>query len=114
MKLPENCTAVRIPSTVQVYKNESLLFEFPAPYDPADFQTTLDFFLKQYTETKMKKEVLNYMLRVIATCVDAATGEVNTTVLAELAADKFNLDSALDDETHWIWEITLKAVEIYG
>jgi len=32
-------------------------------------------------------------------------GEVNMTLLAEGAADEFEIDWSLDDESHWIWEL---------
>ena len=110
MNLPFNFTALYFPSTIQIYRDSILFFEFPIPYNSADLQLAFDFYL----QLNMKKEILNYMVRIAPTCVCLATGDVNTTSLAELAADKFNLDSALDDETHYIWELALEAERVYG
>lgn len=46
-------------------------------------------------------EVKRWLRGVVA----ATHGCVNSTNLAELAADHFNHDEWLDDETHWLWEL---------
>ena len=48
---------------------------------------------------------------VEAYVVDGRTGEVNLTELAEGAAQAFDaneLGGALDDQDHWIWDLTLR------
>jgi len=73
-----------------------------------DFCQTL---IEIYLESKKKEGVLQFMHRNAESCRVAATDEINTTFLAELAAAEFNLDAALDDETHWIWELSLEVAE---
>jgi len=49
--------------------------------------------------------------------VDPRTGELNMTDLAEAIADHFNvnhLNGPLDDETHWIWDVSLEVAEETG
>lgn len=42
---------------------------------------------------------------------DCRTGEVNATRLAELTAQALDIDAALDDETHPIWDVALDVAE---
>ena len=73
-----------------------------------DFCQTL---IEIHLENKKKEVVLQFMHFNAESCRVAATDEINTTFLAELAAAEFNLDSALDNEAHWIWELALEVAE---
>ena len=42
---------------------------------------------------------------------EPGTGEVNSTLLAESAAEHFNHHEWLDDETHFVWEAAVEAAE---
>jgi len=58
-----------------------------------------------------KAAVLSWMRAHRSEAVDARTGEVDMTKLAEDAARAFDVDSLggpLDDSDHWIWELALK------
>ena len=60
-----------------------------------------------------KPNVLNWMKHEAKNCEDPKTGEVNTTELAENAAHEFDSDEWLDDDTHWVWDLAVKAAEWY-
>ena len=52
--------------------------------------------------------------RVADGFVDPRTGELDMTDLAEGIADHFNVNHVggpLDDETHWIWDVSLEVAE---
>ena len=44
---------------------------------------------------------------------EAGTDEINSTLLAESAADHFGHDEWLDDETHFVWDAAFEVVEGY-
>lgn len=55
-----------------------------------------------------RPRVRRWMRQHVAEHVDARTGEVNCTQLAEEAADYFeqyDVDGPIDDPDHWIWEV---------
>lgn len=57
-----------------------------------------------------------WMRQNVKDFVDPKTGEVNTTELAESAAqqfDKNDLGGWLDDETHWVWDISVEVAESF-
>ncbi len=62
-----------------------------------------------------EENVLRYMRLVTSEHVDRCN-EVNTTSLAEAAADNFDMadeDGPLDDETHWIWDLSFQVSQEY-
>lgn len=62
-------------------------------------------------ETAEQAEVLGYMVSVALSCRDSA-GEIIPTKVAELAADHFDHDEWLYEETHWVWDLALHAAEV--
>lgn len=62
-------------------------------------------------------QVRDFMYDGVEDFVDPATGRINTTFMAETAAYESGAfsdeeaDAALDDETHWIWEIALEVTD---
>ena len=58
-----------------------------------------------------KEQVRRYLCDAVSEQLDDHGGEVNCTQLAEYAANAFDKDHWLDDETHWIWEVAAAIAE---
>ena len=59
----------------------------------------------------LKSKVKKYMKSVLSDYYDPQLLDINLTRLAEGTADHFNHDEWLDDESHWVWDLAVDAVE---
>lgn len=62
----------------------------------------------------MRRELQYDVEESTAWLVDPTTNLANLTRLAEAAAERFDHDCWLDDETHWVWDLAIEAAEAEG
>ncbi len=54
-------------------------------------------------------QVRDFMESYVEECIDEKTGEVNTTLLAEMAADELNIYEGVDyDIPEWVFDIAFE------
>ena len=100
--LPTGWKITRYPTTIELENEHGKVMTCaPVPYDPMSMQELVN----RAMETLNKKNTSNFMAVRFEDYRDEATGDINLTLLAEAAADKCGLEGALDDETHWVWEM---------
>lgn len=64
-------------------------------------------------DRELRPRVLNHLVQLYQSgeCVDPMTGEAELTHAAEQAAWEFDAEGWLDDESHWIWELSIEAAQ---
>ncbi len=106
LTLPPNWKIVEFPGSIQIEDEKgNFIGGCGRPYDPTPMEEIIDYILKPIKNKNMKDKVWSAMFSNVEDFRDAS-GEINTTALAEWAIDKFNLGEC--DETHWVWEVAFK------
>ena len=89
-----------------------------SPEDKAEWEKQNDLHKDEFKSAGKiaavdKAKVKKWMKSMVDDHVDNKTGEVNTTSLAESAAHEFDQDQWLDDENHWVWDLSFDVANGY-
>lgn len=71
-----------------------------------------DLWLAEHKAVELEARVLGYMREIAVECVDRATGELNTTELAERAANEFDLHASVEcDVPQDVYDWAIEAIQ---